>query len=439
MNKVLVIASGFPPQGGGGVTRIHSFVKYLPKFDWQPIVLTLKEKYAYSHAIDFSLLEEYDLNVEIYRTGSVEPSGIMGRSLKNGLTGFSRKNRSFASKLKKIFKYFYDLLLIPDEKILWLIPAIIKAWKLIKGKKISIILLTSPPHSVSLIGYVITKITGIPMVWDIRDDWIGNRYFDSNHWYRSKIESFLESMVISRAEMIIVVTAESKDLVVHKYPTSSEKVRLIPNGFDPDILKMNSNSGDSENNFLCKFIYAGSLTWRRNLTSFFEAIAEMNRNGELINQIRIDFVGSVHQKHIENIEKFGLEDIVSIHGHVSHRDSIRKLIDANVCMLISAPEEGSRTVIPSKIYEYLALKRYVFALAEEDSAVANLMREQQFGLVISPSDAESIRDGLVTTLAAFRNGTLKVSVSDDFINQFNRLLLTEKLAESFNQLVAEKI
>lgn len=434
MNKVLIIASGFPPQGGGGVTRIHSFVKYLPRFNWQPIVLTLKESYAHSHAIDTKLLDEYDSKVEVYRTGSFEPTGVLGSSLKNGFTGFNRNNQSIISKFRNVFKYFFDLLLIPDEKILWLIPAVAKALLLIKNKKINIILVTSPPHSVSLIGYSITKITGIPFVWDIRDDWVGNRYFESSHWHRSKIESYLESLVISHAEMIIVVTVESRDFLVQKYPTIDDKVCLIPNGFDPDILSMNLNSNKRDNNSFCRFIYSGSLTWRRNITSFFEVIAEMKRNGELLNQIRIDFVGSVHQKHIENIYRLGLQDIVSLHGHISHQDSIRKLIDADVCMLVSTPEEGSQTVIPSKIYEYLALNKFIFAFAEADSAVANLMKDKQLGMVIAPSDSESIRDGLLSILAAFRDGSLKVSVPEDFINQYNRLNLTEALAESFNQL-----
>ena len=40
MKKVLIIVNQFPPFGGGGVIRVLKFVKYLPVFNWEPIVLT---------------------------------------------------------------------------------------------------------------------------------------------------------------------------------------------------------------------------------------------------------------------------------------------------------------------------------------------------------------------------------------------------------------
>ncbi|HMT12896.1 MAG TPA: glycosyl transferase, partial [Ignavibacteria bacterium] len=43
MKKVLIISYYFPPSGGPGVQRVLKFVKYLPEFGWQPIVLTVKD------------------------------------------------------------------------------------------------------------------------------------------------------------------------------------------------------------------------------------------------------------------------------------------------------------------------------------------------------------------------------------------------------------
>ena len=415
------------------MTRIHSFVKYLPRFNYQPIVLTLKESYAYAHAIDHSLLEEYDPVVKIFRTGSLEPTGVVGGNIKNNLTGFIGKEKSVAGNLRKYLKSIIQLFLIPDEKILWLVPAVIKAWKITKELNIQIIFITSPPHSVSLIGCVIAKITGIPFVWDIRDDWVGNKYFAPSHWYRSKIESFMEAWTVSQAEMLIAVTEESKKFLVQKYPRDIDKIHFIPNGFDPEILEVNLLRS-SQNKEICRFIYSGSLTWRRDLSVFFDVIAELNQNGELVNQISIDFVGSVHEKHIEYIEHLGIQNIVSTHGHLSHQESIRKLVDADVCILVSTPEEGSRTVIPSKIYEYLAFNKFIFTLAEANSAVAGLMKNQQFGMVMSPSDYQSIREGLESVIVAYRAGSLVVNIQDEYIDQYNRINLTEALAESFNQI-----
>ncbi|HFE52934.1 MAG TPA: glycosyl transferase family 1, partial [Bacteroidetes bacterium] len=40
--KVLFVAYYFPPAGGSGVQRVLKFVRYLPEFGWQPVVLTAR-------------------------------------------------------------------------------------------------------------------------------------------------------------------------------------------------------------------------------------------------------------------------------------------------------------------------------------------------------------------------------------------------------------
>ncbi|MGB6680299.1 MAG: hypothetical protein WBF08_03105, partial [Candidatus Bathyarchaeia archaeon] len=89
-------------------------------------------------------------------------------------------------------------------------------------------------------------------------------------------------------------------------------------------------------------------------------------------------------------------------------------------------------------YEYIGANKFIFALAEEDSAVANLMKDQEFGILVSPSDTTAIRDGLSSTLASFRDGTLKANTSEDFRNHFNRLLLTEELSLLFNRILVKQ-
>ena len=42
MNKALLIAYHYPPLGGPGVFRTLKFTKYLPTYDFQPYILTVK-------------------------------------------------------------------------------------------------------------------------------------------------------------------------------------------------------------------------------------------------------------------------------------------------------------------------------------------------------------------------------------------------------------
>ena len=70
MRKVLIVTYFWPPAGGPGVQRVLKFVKYLPKFGWEPIILTVAEgEYP---AIDFSLANNIPQNCKVYKTSSID-------------------------------------------------------------------------------------------------------------------------------------------------------------------------------------------------------------------------------------------------------------------------------------------------------------------------------------------------------------------------------
>ena len=66
MTKVLILSYYFPPAGGSAVQRVLKFVKYLPQFGWQPVVLTTRKKDPVLS--DGSLVEEVPEDIEIIRT-----------------------------------------------------------------------------------------------------------------------------------------------------------------------------------------------------------------------------------------------------------------------------------------------------------------------------------------------------------------------------------
>ena len=113
MKKILILSYYFPPYGGGGVIRIHNFVKYLTKFGFLPIVLTLKEKYYEKTYLNPELLDEYSEKVKIIRTDSFEPKGGEIRNKIYGLKEKTDMDRLFFP----IMKHSVDKVLIPDRNI----------------------------------------------------------------------------------------------------------------------------------------------------------------------------------------------------------------------------------------------------------------------------------------------------------------------------------
>ena len=66
MKNCLIISAYFPPIGGIGIQRITKFVRYLPTFNWNPIVLTIPT-WSAKLPKDPSVLNEISSEIDIYR------------------------------------------------------------------------------------------------------------------------------------------------------------------------------------------------------------------------------------------------------------------------------------------------------------------------------------------------------------------------------------
>ena len=120
MQKVLVITYYWPPSGGPGVQRILKFVKYLPEFGWEPIILTV-ENGEYP-VIDDGLQNKVDPNLKVYKSKSYEPFNIYKKILgkkKNSKISTLALNKTENEKfVEKVFRWIRFNIFLPDGNCL---------------------------------------------------------------------------------------------------------------------------------------------------------------------------------------------------------------------------------------------------------------------------------------------------------------------------------
>src|SRR5690242_9740536 len=56
LKKILIIYPHFPPSNLAGVHRPRLFAQHLPSFGWEPVILTVDEKY-YEEELDHNLVK----------------------------------------------------------------------------------------------------------------------------------------------------------------------------------------------------------------------------------------------------------------------------------------------------------------------------------------------------------------------------------------------
>ena len=398
MKKVLFISYFFPPIGGGGVIRVTKFVKYLPVFGWRPLVLTVKE--GFYPVKDASLLDDIPPEAIVKRIKYFEP-------------GHWFKRRLWQSFLAN---FFYPIFFIPDAQMLWIIPAVIAGWRLIKAHKIEIIFSSSRSYSDHLAALILKRITGVRWVADFRDEWTTSPHFKFVTPIHRNISKVFERQILKNADMVTTVSPGLTNIYQNILGSDKEKFATITNGYDEEDFKGFTESYDKSKDLKFRIIYAGALYGTRRSNLFLQAVKELK-----LKDIEIEFIG--RQKRL------------------SHYDTIKRLSKADVLLLILSPQDGP-AVLTGKIFEYLRLRKPIFALAPRNSGAAALTLQLGIGEVADPRSIIDIKQKLTKIyqkwLVSRRSGQSgqknQLQVPSVNIEIFERKNLTENLAKLFDKL-----
>ncbi|NOZ57292.1 MAG: glycosyltransferase family 4 protein [Calditrichaeota bacterium] len=167
MKRVLILAYYAPPLGMGGTQRVAKFCEYLPEYGWQPVLLTVKDiaYYARDKELSRSLAR-----TRVERTESLDPQRLVAL-LSRSPTGVAN-----VSTRQSRWVRLATSLLVPDAKVGWLPFAVLRGVQLVRSLRIHAVLVTSPPHSAQLGGWLIARATGVPWMADFRDRWCAGEF-----------------------------------------------------------------------------------------------------------------------------------------------------------------------------------------------------------------------------------------------------------------------
>lgn len=412
MKNVLFIVYYFPPMGGSGVQRPLKFVKYLRDFGWNPIVLC-PEPGAY-HIFDDSLHEELlRMNVEVHRIKGKTPFHTIGNKktikLPNGIEEI----------LRKVSTFFW----IPDNKKGWIEPAYKEALKLIEKKDVEAVFSTAAPFSNLLIAAKLKTSLDIPVIMDLRDEWLESHLTKyPTKWHRNRIKE-IEQEVLPKADIITVVNEPYKASFGRRFP--EKDIRVLRQGFDPEDFpnKKKRNKASSK----LTFLYSGIFYGKRKPDLFLEAIHELiKENPSLRNEIELQFQGGLDEESISLIEKLNVSDIVENLGYVEHKTAVKNLSKADILWLLIGHTKDSEKVTLGKMFEYFGSGKPILALAPE-GGTRELLKQYNASYYADPYSKSEIKSVLGGIISDYKNQA-QPKVNETFIEQYNRKKLAGELA-----------
>lgn len=433
MEKILVITYYWPPSGGGGVQRWVKFTKYLPKFNYTPIVLTVNENDASYSIIDKSLEKEISSELEIHKTKSREIlqifTKIFGKE-KLPHSGFSgQKKRSLFDLITRFIRGNF---FIPDPRIGWNKFAYKKAFELIKKHNIKYVITTSPPHSTQLIGLKLKKKANITWIADLRDPWTEIYFYkELLHTPLSKyIDSIYERKVIEKADQVIVVSKTIKKLFEEKINIKHyNKIKIIPNGYDEDDLKkiqINNNINNKE----WKISYIGNLAKSYPGESFIEVLKEVVQNNPDI-KIKFNFIGiyPIHLK--EKIENLQLTTNIEFIDYIPHDEVFNHLLSTDSLLLAIPSTKNNNGILTGKLFEYLAAKKSILCIGPPNGDAAEIIEKCNSGKTFTPEDKKGMIK-YINQLIINKQKGIKHQFNEEEISKYSREYLTKKLIAIMN-------
>jgi len=319
-------------------------------------------------------------------------------------------------------------LLVPDENVTWNATAIPKAISIVRREGIDVVLTTSPPGSVHLIGAAVQKATGAKWVADLRDSIVLHPHRSvegAGARAKQKARAGVARLVASQADAIVAVSEAIAEETRATEPRG--RVVMIANGSDfDDFAGLAYSRGDR-----FRLTHAGSFFGKRDPKPFLRALAESG-----LEDVTVRFVGDFRPGDREFMESLGLGDRVEVIDYVPRRESLRLQRDSDALLLL-IPDAGGRGrgVLSGKVFEYLAAERPILAVVPPDGAAAELVRETGAGLVAGPDDVPGIRDALLELHSRWRDGGLNgTPLTPEWRDKLSRASRVEELAELLESL-----
>jgi glycosyltransferase involved in cell wall biosynthesis len=413
--KLLLVTLYFPPAGGGGVQRPLKFATHLPALGIETHVLAPEDpKWVHRD-------EELVLPTQawIHRVRYVGPKGRLPAEELHGRQGLERAARKTALAFRRA--------LVPDENVSWNLTAVPAAIRIARREGIDVVVTTSPPTSVHLVGAAVKRATGARWIADLRDSMVANPH--------RRVESRLVRAKEATGERVArlvgryadAVTAVTDPIGEELRGLGARRVETIANGCDfEDFAGLEYRPATR-----FRLTHTGSFFGRRSPRALLEALAGTEVD------IVARFVGDFRSSDREWAERLGLGDRLELHPYLPRRQVLELQRDSEALLLL-IPESGGRgrAVLSAKVFEYLAAQRPILAAVPPGGAAADLVRETGAGVVVAPDDVDGLREALVRLEADWRAGRLNgTPLSPDARERLSRRARVQELAALARSLV----
>ena len=215
-------------------------------------------------------------------------------------------------------------------------------------------------------------------------------------------DKFEEAAVLN-ADKLIFICEEQRDYTLKQYPDYERLLKksvIYPLTFIPewDMYKQLLDA-PKVNHKVKQAVHLGRLYGLRKIDSFLEALKELNEEYEDLDQkIVFHQYSEIQSPDVKKISDYGLEKLFILHDKVTYQESVEIMKNNDVLVLFDTLMPGAeiQPYLPSKIVEYLMLRKPILGICDSNSPSYRILKEYGFDTV--GSDKETIKKNILSII-----------------------------------------
>jgi hypothetical protein len=406
------LTNTFLPDENGRAERLFTRLRHLKEYGWETVITV-------SHRGTTRRSEHIDgEEFVIYRPENKD---------------CAQESSSIRSSIVDRLSSLTQGLAFPDNYVAFLKPLVFRTARIVRKEDADVLYTINYPFTYQLVGYLVSRLTGVPWLAEFRDPWVTNPIRTGRYEY---LHQKCEELVVQSADALVYNYGIQvpTDYFQKRYPyIDSSKLHYLecPGSCGFDFERYEDIQPVTDSQFT--ITYAGAFHGDRHTPDIFlNALRTfMNRRGVQDSEIRVDFFGDWEESFDITVREQNLDDVVETHGWVPHSDAFAHLLGADVQLAMVLPEDTLN--VPSKIVDYVASRNPILAITSKHSETAAFIRRHDLGEVAHYDDYSGVISALTKLYRAFnRSETETCTPSEDLLNQISSRRQTAEFAKALD-------
>ena len=312
----------------------------------------------------------------------------------------------------------------------------------IKGKY-DVIVVTSPPLFVGITAFVLSKIKGLPFVFEIRDLWPESA-IDTGVLKNKTIISFafwFEQFIYKKATLINVLTPAFRDKLINEKKVPKEKVIFIPNAADFSLVEEIDQDFDSavfkkDLGLDGKFVitYVGAHGIANHLIQLIDAAEKLTSTNVVFQLIG---TGMKKEELRQEVFKRNIKNVI-FRDSVSKKEVFKYILASDVGVSVLKNVETFKTIYSNKTFDYMSCKKPVLMVINGVSR--ELIESAKCGFYAQPEDPLCIANRAIE-MSNLDEKDLKL-IGENGYNyakeNFDRIKLSKKYTQEIQTIIKRK-